>query len=409
MLRVSSHELCIKWNTIYAICIFALTLHVARIAVDIPAKPWTKQWIGEMLYWSFFPLVTSVPHFGFEPIKLPQHWLSSNPHSELKLRNFFVKNDSDAISDFWAAVKSSESYDQILVLRRIWDDDDDKLFLKEFQDTETFLKHSNLQAEYDVLKFSTGEPGVEEKMNLSEYFAQLNDTDSISYMGFLFNFFETQNVIKDAYFDVLNKMATPPEYHLETAWSLSHVFLYSGSIFGAFMHAASSADLFLQVSNSKRWRFTHKKYLPYLGSTRFNRGGALLFAPVFELPNDSIIPFTDIIINPGDALYFTGFQSHSVTNLQEGLGFAIGFRPFRTIFTETFYPLWTYNIINGVVKVTFDALFGKLTSSYGAKERECADGQSGLKYAPGYSGSDMDFYQYSKVNGVCQFQRATRL
>merc|ERR1719204_535617 len=151
-------------------------------------------------------------------------------------------------------------------------------------------------------------------------------------INFDYTILEIDSFLQEAYIGLLKKL-DPSLALLNRVWRnriKSHVFVYGGNRYFTPVHTAVAADFFIQVSNSKRWWFMHKKYFPYAGLKRNpNAAGVFFYSDMRRMENYPApgIPYTTFDVHPGDMFYFSNFQIHEVDNLEPNLGFAIGMRP----------------------------------------------------------------------------------
>jgi hypothetical protein len=116
---------------------------------------------------------------------------------------------------------------------------------------------------------------------------------------------------------------------------LTHSFMYYGTWFSAVLHQAAVPDMLLQIANTKLWRFVHPNYTPQLSPIRTEVPCVLASRNVF-IPEG--IPFQDVIVEPGDLMYFPEHWWHEVHNLDQGFGLMIGFRYIPNFFQQVLWP-----------------------------------------------------------------------
>jgi len=144
------------------------------------------------------------------------------------------------------------------------------------------------------------------------------------YLGFSTDFALHNRAIKDTLSTVLEKVNDHGNFY-SARNAFTHSFLYWGNQFQAIQHQAVVPDFSIQLANSKLWRFVHPKYTPKMQAVRGDVPGVLLSKRV--LVGGTGIPFTEVLVEPGDLLYFPEHWWHEVHNVEkEAYGLMIGFR-----------------------------------------------------------------------------------
>jgi len=203
--------------------------------------------------------------------------------------------------------------------------------LSKYQEDQYVYNTFNTDDTFDFMANYSNRQHVE--LTLGEGILRANETNDL-YLGF--NYKLTQNNpefkkdIYDAYSFHGEEFAKAPG--LESA--VHHCFLYYGNRFSTGGHQAPVADWFLQIANTKVWRFVDPSYTPYmrpmLGSNYVG-----MISGYSYLQNNTRIPYVDVATNPGDLLFFPPHWWHEVHNVHpDAFGLAVGFRPLKTI-----YPL----------------------------------------------------------------------
>jgi len=184
-------------------------------------------------------------------------------------------------------------------------------------------------------------------------------------------------------------------------WSFHHAFLYKGKKYSTGMHQAPASDWFFQLGNAKTWRFIHPRYTPYI---RPVTSDSISLNSYYDyLPDDSPIPYIDVTTETGDMMFFPCHWWHQVTNLEDGLGIGIGFRPIDDAIIalkQGFFP-WTLNnkaltphrsgFTIGGIRRAVDAIVGTintLSTGSGLDQRKtvlCNLTRNMQKYNPGWT------------------------
>lgn len=106
-------------------------------------------------------------------------------------------------------------------------------------------------------------------------------------------------------------------YHSKvSAASLNYLFLSVAGGTTSSMHGDTGDVISIQVHGRKRWQFVQPAYLRHLGvfaersNIAYNAGVKI---PLEPAPSD--VPVLEVILNPGDILYFPPMAFHSVENI----------------------------------------------------------------------------------------------
>ena len=117
-------------------------------------------------------------------------------------------------------------------------------------------------------------------------------------------------------------------------------FLSYGTQFRTALHVAPVSDWFIQIAGSKRWRLVLPQYTPYM-MPYAGPMWPIYYGARFFIFDDSSVPFTDVVTEPGDLMFFPPHWWHEVHNLDPDFGFGVALRPTsdvkRTI-ASTLFP-----------------------------------------------------------------------
>jgi len=377
-----------------------LMLVWARVLYDIHVinDTFTPQWWGEMWWWTKFAVLFSL-WIDIDPLHIS--YLQKH-HSKLEVMDIWAHNDTEA-SEKFAHYANNREYDStIVILRNIWEKHPENK-LREMNSTENLRKYWDTDIVYQVAEFRKDQHYHNPKMTFGEILDTLPDTEEkLTTITFSYELLPTQKFFNEEYRKLLklNGVDFEKMYYQHG----SHSFLYYGDKFRTRLHAASAAGYFLQVANSKIWRLIHKRYIPYVGLFR-NLPNGIMKTPEYytdEYPMGGI-PYTEIILNPGDLMYFSYYHVHEVMNLHpDRLGLAIGIRPgdiVRRILSEPVKALSVYTTAC-LPRILLHALW---TSSYDRKHiGESCTGYDGRSTGQAvYNGSTITRYDYHKENGKC--------
>lgn len=202
-----------------------------------------------------------------------------------------------------------------------------------WKNEEFAKKHLNMEASYEFGRNLTSHLNVE--LPLAKAWPNLEDL----YLGFSYKFLEDNKELyadlKDAVFSKSSKISKLIPW--ET--SMHHSFLYKGKKYSTGLHNAPVSDWFFQIANGKKWRFVHPNYAPYLRPVTLD--GISMISYYDHVSDDTRIPYIDITSDAGDFMFFPRHWWHHVTNVHEGIGIGVGFRPKEEIpsnIIQAFFP-----------------------------------------------------------------------
>jgi hypothetical protein len=175
----------------------------------------------------------------------------------------------------------------------------------------------------DTYEFLTNGSNQEfEELNLKSAFARMENL----YLGFSYTLLNNnkETLLKDIN-EMLHQYGKDVAKLIPVNHSLHHAFLYKGKKYHTGLHQGPVSDWFVQISNSKRWRFVKPSYSPYLKPIPVD--GVAMMSGFDFLPDDCGIPFVDVVTEPGDLMFFPAHWWHEVHNLYDNHGIAFGIRP----------------------------------------------------------------------------------
>lgn len=322
------------------------SLYVARVLYYVPGTPFTLQWLAESWYWVVFPIWTGI--LAYDTPAIPVSFLKE-PHSQIKVVEFWMDRDADAPRKFVEHTKfeNHAKYEsEIVILRGIWANSTNEL-----QKMNTFQMLRDW-ADPDVIHkpdyyYPNGER-VQKEVKFSQYVDDMEKSDYPVTVSFDYQFLPAQDKIYNAYKSLVEEVGVSAAFM--DHFFITFIFLFKGNIFRSSMHANYAPGYFLPMANSKAWRWINKFYMPYLGMHKGNlENGGLRYGEHMVWNEDLGVPYTDIMLNPGDLLYFGSWHPHQVVNMvPDALGFAIGIRHVgkEDLFGEPFWPLHVYNLVH---------------------------------------------------------------
>lgn len=280
--------------------------------------------------------------------------------------------------------------------------------MKFLNSTDNLRKYLDLEKEYKTMIFPKNKMHKVQKLKFDTIVDDLAKTDEkLTTLMFHYKFLEDQPWLWNEYKNLWKSLGTDfATEGLNSASYRSHTFLYYGTKYRTRLHAAPPADYFLQVANTKKWRFVHKRYIPYYGGWRIMPQGVMGSPDYFidNFPEEKVIPHTEVTLQPGDLMYFTTWHIHEVFNTQpEKVGLAIGIRPFEWIgrYTrEQFAPLSFYNFV---------CIWGMLHHSYlkgtfDFSKRHFCVAETLRKTGRGFNGTTITRFDYKdEGNGICNY------
>jgi len=102
--------------------------------------------------------------------------------------------------------------------------------------------------------------------------------------------------------------------------------LYYGNRVATGQHSAPAGNFFLQIANTKTWRFVGPRYTPYMKPMRSVSHLSMVSGHAY-VSNSSRIPYTDVTVEAGDLVLVPPSVWHEVHNVHPEFGLATGFRP----------------------------------------------------------------------------------
>jgi len=376
------------------------------VAVLTPA--FSQQWYAELWWWTKFLILPWAP----EPLDLS---ILKHRHSDMKLVEYWVHNDSEAVNKFIRNAQNLPEFDDtVIVLRGVWANNTDTPF-------RTFQSQKNFQAacedrDYDAIVSRVGKVRAYETNKLSTVFENLESRESLWGLVFDFMFLQTQKYVWDEYEKLWLSLSEGLHTKILKRAATTHTFLYHGRTWKTELHAAPQDDYFLQVANAKTWGFINKKYTPYIGAVKRN-----VFAVSFIMGTPSYfcedypepgLPCLLTTLQPGDLMWFPSWHFHQVENEVEDFGLAFGIRTFNHMgFDEQFGPLFIHNHyglfyifmksrIQWFYKKFYndDQAFAKLIKM---RQGKCAD-RYGDHFHQTWNGTHQVRYDYREVDGECE-------
>jgi len=192
------------------------------------------------------------------------------------------------------------------------------------------------------------------------------------YLGFNFKICEENPKVRSAVLSLLDEIVEPiagPDYYSSNSGKyvsesegilhfVEFFFMYYGTQGYAAIHNAVMDDSFIQVRNTKRWVFTHPRYIPYMHMS-FKNFGVAQFLDFEELPKQVVD------VGPGEFLYFPPHYVHTVVNLEDTWGWGVGIRDFKkTLKTVVKNVFLGTSDIQGNVGAYYSQLFQILKAKF---------------------------------------------
>lgn len=392
----------------YAFYIFStiVILVWARAIYDVSilAPAFSEQWYAEMWWWTKWMFIR-----GVQIAPLPTTYLQ-HAHSEIKVLELYPENDANAFKKFLECADSDEFDDTVCILRNVWSNYTENK-IQYFNNSDHFREMLNTSEVYNHISYAKGAPPEIYKNDFSTILDLIEEDNEIATgLIFDFEFLEKNEYLNQVYTDLwknLDEELAARIANTREKASISHTFVYHGSQMHSAMHAGFLPDYFLQVANEKRWKFMNKRYIPYVGLRRTNKFGTTItpfyLADGYPLPG---IPHTEIILKPGDLMYFSTWHPHEVSNVHaDRFGFAIGIRAtLGPMFSERFWPQRVFNIMSlpnlaGQIfaKNSFDGWKLNLLSK--------CENPSGLAgYIPSFNGSRLTRFDMKRIDGECHLK-----
>jgi len=327
-------------------CLSIPFLYVAIIMYWVPGTPFTMQWLAEGYYWCVFPVWTGILAFDTPPI--PIKYLKE-AHTQIEVVEFDMATDADAARKFTEHARFENHKDhehEIVILRNIWANSTNEL--RKLNNFDTLRAWADPDVIHRPDYYYPNGFREQKEVKFSQYVDDMEKADYPVTVSFDYQFLPAQDKIYDTYKELIEE--TDLKVALMDNFFITFIFLFKGNIFRSSMHANYAPGYFLPVANSKAWRWINKFYMPYLGMHKGNpENGGLRLGDKMVWNEDLGVPYTDIVINPGDLLYFGSWHPHQVVNLvPDKLGFAIGIRHVgkKDLFGEPFFPLSFYNYVH---------------------------------------------------------------
>lgn len=360
----------------------------------------SEQWWAEMIWWSKFFICYPILSVNIAPVpmsKLKHH------HSKLNVIELFPDKDPEAVSKFLDMAENKDHESDLIILRNVFSVSKGNI-LEKLRSADAWRKYADMSQMYEYALWHPNQQKQSMHTNMSVFFEDFESNKHRKTMQFDFTLLKTQKIVLDEYKrlwkDLDQRLYDRIIGTLQTSRAKSHSFLWYGSDNRTPLHAAPVADYFLQLANSKKWKFIHKHYIPYIYSRLPDMAPGILSTPVYWVDGyEGGIPYTELDLHPGDLMYFPTWHYHEVQNLDpNALGFAIGIRPPGTNVQmgETFKPLAWYGI--GVIPrfLLFHAAnFG--TGSF--KGKQPCNGPVTMAW----NGTKFNRYNYHTVDGECKF------
>merc|ERR1712168_1691704 len=108
-----------------------------------------------------------------------------------------------------------------------------------------------------------------QRMNFRDIVEELPNTEEkLTSLLFHKRFLKSQKWLWEQYLNLWNALGVDFSSGTKNSPYVTHTFLYYGNKYFTALHAAAAEDYQLQVANAKKWRFLHKRYLPYVTSFR---------------------------------------------------------------------------------------------------------------------------------------------
>jgi len=273
-------------------------------------------------------------------------------------------------------VDAAKTLDRIVVWENFVQDSGG--FLDNYQDEQFVRDTFNTSDIYDFMaEYSNTEYA---SMPLGDAWDRMQQKKDL-YLGFSYVLMRNNPAYQQAVFDAISHHGEEFKKVTNLGPAIQHGFLYKGARFSTGMHQAPVGDWFIQIANSKVWRFVHPSYTPYIrpmaGSLRIG-----MISGYSYLPNDTPIPYVDVETKAGSLMYFPPHWWHEVHNIHDDqFGLACGFRPKETLFPLKWLTMpWSapqgqimhkLGIIPGFVfaNILYDTIFNRARGS-GVEDRK---------------------------------------
>jgi len=375
----------------------------------IHKEKFTEQWWGEMIWWTKFTFLCPL---GVDIEPLPLDMLKDR-HSEIKVVEFHADKDPDAIKkfiemtgkpqdSFLKHMRNTEEHDStVVIVRNAFSLMSKDNMLRELNSKEGLRKHLRQDVNYTTLTFPNGGHYKATKKPLSEIIDHLEDTDTLTTITSDLTMLKTQPELFEHYENFWRDLGLEfnGDIVLDEHSYLTQTFLYYGNRYRTRVHCAGVTDHSLQLSNTKRWRIIHKRYMPYTGMIQLNTGG-LKTPEYFMQDYNGKLPHTEFLVYPGDILYFSFWHPHEVTNVHpDQLGFALGVRriaPKQRFWGEPVRAIAWFGMFNMPAQIK-TSLSRKATYADQVGCKSYADRQ----FSFSYNGSSITRFDLKEINGKC--------
>jgi len=368
-------------------------------------EPFTDQWWGEMAWWSkfviFFPL-------SIDLLPLPLDILKVR-HSEIKVIELHADQDPNVGAKLLEYAYKKKYDDCVIVIRNVFANDPTN-GLRKLDSIEAYKEHLNMDVNYTTLYMPLNAHFKTDQMRFGDVLDRMPNTDEgiITLTG-NYEFFTSQPWFTNEYKKLLTKNGIDFENSevgkigFMEKW-IPQTFMWWGQTYRTRLHSAGAANFFLQVSNSKRWRFIHKRYTPYSNSFKALPLGNMKTPEYFVEDFADGLPYTEIFTKPGDLMFFPYWHMHEVTNLEANkVGLGIGIRkgdPLKRLFKEPVGALKVYNFLCMPGMLLHGLLYG---SAFDSTADDKCKSFGGRSQSWTWNGTHTTRYDLKKVDGECKF------
>lgn len=295
--------------------------------------PWTsfRRGLLELLFWIIFPIYCLNDELLI-PFHVDESLLTLN---EPKPIVYYTKPTDNAPQIMMDAMKSM---DRIVIWRDFIKDSGD--LLSKYQDDQYVYENFDTEevfdfyANYSIHQYAS--------LKLGDAMRRANETGDL-YLGFNYVLARNNPEFAQAIYNSIAHHGEEFAKATKLDKALHHAFLYYGNRFSSAQHNAPVSDWFVQIANTKTWRFVTPSYTPYFRPMQGGFTGVTMISGFGFLPNDTRIPYVDVQTRPGDLMFFPPTWWHEVHNVHpNAFGLAIGFRPKKSTFPFKWLLLpWT--------------------------------------------------------------------
>jgi len=344
------------------ICLIYSTIVLLKIIVDVRWTSFSRGML-ETIFWLSMPLYPFADSI-FRHFHVDTKYLTPN---EAPPEVYYIQPGDDPVK---VLVDAAKTLDRIVVWENFIKESGG--FLDNYQDEQfvrdTFNKSDiyDFMKEYSTVKYAS--------MSLGDAWDRMQNKKDL-YLGFSHVLMKNNPAYQQAVFDAIAYHGEEFKKVTNLGRTFHHGFLYKGAGFSTGMHQAPIADWFIQISNTKVWRFVHPSYTPYIRPMAgYQRVGMTSGYPY--IPNDTPIPYVDVETKAGSLMYFPPNWWHEVHNIHDDqFGLACGFRPKESVFPLKWLAMpWSaprglimhkLGIIPGLVfgNLLYDTIFGKAYKS----------------------------------------------